>query len=188
VGENLGTVPPEVNTSMRRHNIQQMSVVEYELEAMDTGKALRSIPANSVASLNTHDMAPFRAFLKGLDIGDRLDLGFLDKAGAKNERKRRLVMKRSLVEFLHEAKLLPKDDQPTPRNIFKGTMGLLASSMAKIVLVNIEDLWGEILPQNVPATKAERPNWRRRNRLDLEHIQRSDGASETLQLIEKGRR
>ena len=31
VGENLGTVPPIVNTSMDRHNIQQMYVVQYEV-------------------------------------------------------------------------------------------------------------------------------------------------------------
>ena len=32
-------------------------------------------------------------------------------------------------------------------------MVFLASSMAKVVLVNLEELWGETLPQNVPATQ-----------------------------------
>ena len=32
---------------------------------------------NAVASLNTHDMPPFRSFYGGSDIDDRIDLGFL---------------------------------------------------------------------------------------------------------------
>src|SRR5262249_26799305 len=126
VGENLGTVPPEVNASMRRHNILQMCVVQYELEGMDTEKALRKIPANSIASLNTHDMPPFRAFLSGLDIKDRLDLRFLDRTGATSERKRRTAMRKSLVKFLQEAKLLSKTRALKPMAIFRATMQLLA--------------------------------------------------------------
>src|SRR5262249_33491775 len=56
VGENLGTVPPEVNSSMKRHNIQQLYVVQYELEGPDCWRSLESVPRSTVASLNTHDM------------------------------------------------------------------------------------------------------------------------------------
>ena len=31
-----------------------------------------------------------------------------------------------------------------------------------MVIVNLEDLWGETEPQNWPGTYRERPNWRRR--------------------------
>jgi 4-alpha-glucanotransferase len=39
-----------------------------------------------------------------------------------------------------------------------------------MVLVNMEDLWLEARPQNVPGTSSERPNWRRKARLTLEQI------------------
>jgi 4-alpha-glucanotransferase len=188
VGENLGTVPPEVNSSMKRHNIQQMYVVQYELEGNNCWLGLQSVPKNTMASLNTHDMSPFRAFLTGLDIKDRLDLAFLDKAGARNERARRSEMTRILEKFLKQKKFLPRGGRPTPMQIFKATMQLLASSAANIVLVNIDDLLGQVFPQNVPATQTERPNWKRRIRLTLEQIEKSSAASETLQMIEEERR
>jgi len=36
--------------------------------------------------------------------------------------------------------------------------------------VNLEDLWGETQPQNVPGTTHERPNWRRRARYAMEDM------------------
>ncbi len=39
---------------------------------------VQPVPASEVASVNTHDMPPFAAFWKGLDIDDRLDLGLIE--------------------------------------------------------------------------------------------------------------
>src|SRR5688572_5454747 len=73
VGENLGTVPPKVNACMTRHDLRETYVLQYELRP----KVLRPPPRKSVASLNTHDMPTFEAFLRGLDIDDRHDLGLV---------------------------------------------------------------------------------------------------------------
>ena len=53
---------------------------------------------------------------------------------------------------------------------FFGLLQFLSDSMANIVFVNLEDLWGEVLPQNVPSTDKERPNWRRRVRPGVEQV------------------
>jgi len=161
VGENLGTVPPAVNRALAKHDVHQMYVVQYEIMADPDKPKLRPVPGKSVASLNTHDMPPFEAFLKGHDIADRLDLGFLDEKTAKKERKQRVAMKRKLRSFIYAT-------------------NFLAKSMAEIVLVNIEDLWQETLPQNVPATNKERPNWRRRMRPSIEQIRKMSGVAEVL--------
>lgn len=161
VGENLGTVPPAVNAAMARHDVRQMYVVQYEIMGNPEKPRLRPPPKKSVASLNTHDMPPFRAFLDGKDIDDRLDLGLVDEKTAKKERKPRALMRRKLRSF-------------------RAATEFLANSMANIVLVNLEDLWEETLPQNVPATRTERPNWRRRVRPSLEQIRKMAGAAEVL--------
>jgi 4-alpha-glucanotransferase len=161
VGENLGTVPPAVNAAMKRHDIRQMYVVEYDIMGDPDNPRLHPPPAKSVASINTHDMPPFRAFLDGTDIDDRLDLDFLDEKAAKNERKQRARMRRKLGSF-------------------KAISRFLAGSVANIVLVNLEDLWQETLPQNVPATSTERPNWRRRARPSIEQIRKMAGVAEVL--------
>jgi 4-alpha-glucanotransferase len=161
VGENLGTVPPGVNRALARHNIRGMYVAQYEIMGDPKKPKLRPVSSKNVASLNTHDMPPFQAFLEGLDIDDRLDLGLLDEKTAKTERRQRLTMKRKLRSFLNVTQSL-------------------ARSMADIVLVNMEDLWQETLPQNVPATDKARPNWRRRMRPGIEQIRRMAGLAEVL--------
>ena len=55
--------------------------------------------------------------------------------------------------------------------------------MAKVVLVNLEDLWKETRPQNVPATQKERPNWRRRMKLSIEEIERSKDVNTLLDVV-----
>ena len=61
-----------------------------------------------------------------------------------------------------------------------GLLRFLSHSMANVVLVNLEDLWEETLPQNVPSTSTERPNWRRRVRPSLEQIRRTAAVAEVL--------
>ena len=167
VGENLGNVAPIVNTSMRRHNIQQMYVAQYQLSDSENRNALGRVPANAVASLNTHDMPPYRAFLDGSDIPDKLVLGFVDKQEAIEEENQRARLKKSLVAFLRKRRLLSR---PRPEEILRASLLFLGRSKAKVVLVNLEDLWQEVLPQNIPATSRERPNWRRRLRYSVERI------------------
>jgi 4-alpha-glucanotransferase len=50
----------------------------------------------------------------------------------------------------------------------------LAAGTAEIVQVNLEDLWKETQPQNVPGTSTERPNWRRKTKLTVEEIEGSE--------------
>jgi 4-alpha-glucanotransferase len=159
VGENLGVVPAEVNRSMSLHNVRQLYVAQYET-AVGSGKSvLRKPPAGSVASLNTHDMFPFRAFIEGRDVSARLKLGFITAKEAVAEKKERRRVRKALEKAFGE-------------NVFAGCMKFLEKSSASIVLRNLEDLWGETRPQNIPSTTTEHANWRRRLRYSIERLQR----------------
>jgi 4-alpha-glucanotransferase len=161
VGENLGLVPPEVNEALARHNIRQLYIVQSEASADSRKKPLRKPKEDAVASLNTHDMTPFQSFVTGKDIDDRLSLKFLDQKAARKERKTRDRLRKSLRNFLNR------------KNLFEGSIEFLGRSKASVVLVNLEDLWSETQPQNVPATTKERPNWRRRLRYSIEQMRDS---------------
>jgi 4-alpha-glucanotransferase len=161
VGENLGLVPPEVNEALTRHNIRQLYIVQSELSVESRKKPLQRPNEGVVASLNTHDMAPFQSFVDGKDIDDRLSLKFLDRKTAAKERKTRDRLRKSLRKFLKR------------KNVFQGCVEFLGRSEASVVLVNLEDLWNETQPQNVPATTKERPNWRRRLRYSIEQMRDS---------------
>jgi 4-alpha-glucanotransferase len=51
------------------------------------------------------------------------------------------------------------------------------------MLVNLEDLWLEPAPQNVPGTWHERPNWQRKARFSTEEIRGMNGLVEILKTI-----
>ncbi|MFQ5925930.1 MAG: 4-alpha-glucanotransferase [Terriglobia bacterium] len=186
VGENLGTVPPYVNPTLRRHRIQRMYVVQYELVA-NPRQALRAVSPDSLASLNTHDTPPFTAFWQGLDIKERQALGFLNKTSARRELKNRLALKRALLSFLQHKNLLNRPAKEA-QAVLRGCLAHLAASSAQAVVVNLEDLWGETHAQNLPGSGEKRPNWRRKARYALEKFCRMPQVNDTLRGIDALRR
>ena len=64
----------------------------------------------------------------------------------------------------------------------------LAHSEAGMVIVNLEDLWLEPNPQNVPGTgPREHPNWRRRARYALERLVRLPEVTAVLGVLTRHR-
>jgi 4-alpha-glucanotransferase len=179
VGENLGTVPPEVNSAMTRHHLRKLFVVQYELRP--TPKDALSQPERRVvASLNTHDMPTFAAFWNGDDLADRTDLGLIKKSDLPRAQEARRKLTQSLSTFLKRGGWL-KTTKPNAEAAIKACLAFLASSDAEIVLVSLEDLWAETLSQNVPGTCSERPNWRRKAKLSLEQIEFNEGIKVLLE-------
>jgi 4-alpha-glucanotransferase len=177
VGEDLGTVPPEVPRAMAQHNVQRMYVIQYEAQA-DPKQPLPPVPAGAVASVNTHDMPPFAAYFEGKDIAERERLGLLGEQNPEGEREKRRAAIEALIAFLHgEGRLGEEDDA---RSVLRACLRHLATSSARIVLVNLEDLWLETQPQNVPSTSGECANWRNKARYSLEEWQHVPGMVELL--------
>jgi 4-alpha-glucanotransferase len=185
VGENLGTVPPEVNESMARHRLREMFVAQYE-QRPDSKAALRTPPARSVAGINTHDMPMFAAHWKGEDIHDRNQLGLIPDRDLAMELSKRKALNAALAGYLStHGRLKAKRN---PGAVLKALLTWLAASPAEIVLVNLEDLWLEELPQNTPGTCAERPNWKRKAKLSLEKIFKNREIKEFLSNVARARR
>ena len=165
VGENLGTVPPEVNRSMRRHGLRTMFVVQYDARP-DPRTALREPPRACAASLNTHDMPTWAAFWRGLDIADRQRLGLITRQQTRDERRCRAELRAALETFLRRKRLLA--GKASVRSVFQAVVRFLRQGDAEVVLLNLEDLWLETRPQNTPGTSTERVNWRRKMKMPLE--------------------
>lgn len=166
VGEDLGTVPGVVRPAMTRHGLSRMYVLSFELTG-DPRAAVRPVFSNAVASLNTHDTPPFAAFWQGLDIKKRLELGFLDAAGAQKEQQAHQALREALGTFLREKGLINQTDIEA---MVRGCLAFLSMSQAWSVLVNLEDLWLEVESQNMPGTRDEHPNWRRKARYSFEEF------------------
>lgn len=185
VGENLGTVPGYVNESLHRHGICPLYVVEYVTEG-PSPRIPTPVPPGTVASVNTHDMAPFAAYWAGRDLDQRAEAGLLPKEKVAAERLRRAGTRDRMVRTLTRGGWL--QGTPTPRSVFDAVLALLAASDAWLVLVNLEDLWGETEPQNLPGTGQERPNWRRRLRRSFAEIREDPGIARALRRIDRIRK
>jgi 4-alpha-glucanotransferase len=168
VGENLGTVPAVVNQSLERHGLRSMFVVQFE-ERANAQAALCAPPRLGVASVNTHDTPTFAAHWRGDDLEDCVALGLLPRKELKGAKKNRERLKTALVRFLKTQGLLKAGKAGAPE-VLRALLAWLKSSPSEIVLINLEDLWLERRPQNVPGTSTERPNWRRKARFSLEEI------------------
>jgi 4-alpha-glucanotransferase len=187
VGENLGTVPPEIGEAMDRHDVLGMYVVQYELQP--GGQGLRTPPARSAASLNTHDMPTFRSFWEARDVAEMQELGFFDEQQAREERERRAQLRREMVETLPaEERGDQGDDRRACAGVLRRLLDGLAASPARMVLVNLEDLWGETEPQNVPGTHLEKPNWRRKARPTFEEFSQKPEVVEALRRMDRIRK
>jgi 4-alpha-glucanotransferase len=183
VGEDLGMVPPEVRPMMEKHGIFRMFVGQYELISENQ---LGNIPVQSVASLNTHDMFPFASFWQENDILERQKLKLLNEASAKKELEARRNVKRALISILQYKGLSNEVSQDTEATL-KAILGLFAASPAYAVLLNLEDLWLESHPQNIPGTQRNQ-NWSRKVRYSFEEFSKSPAITETLKKINQSRK
>jgi 4-alpha-glucanotransferase len=186
VGEDLGTVRAAVRATMRRRGVMRTSVTELDLKP-ERDPVIADPPAGALAALDTHDLVPFAGFLDGLDIADRRRLGLIDDATADGLRAQRTEVLGRFARLLHERGLLETPDGDGPA-LMAAALASLAESDAAIVLVTLEDLWGERLSQNIPGTGREEPNWRRRSRLTLEELTASPEVVATLQRMDERRR
>lgn len=157
VGENLGTVPPEVNEAMMRHGVYETYVLQYELPGA-AQRALRTAPRGALASLNTHDMPPFASYWSGDDIDLRTRLGISNETLAEQERQERATERETLQRVLLEEGLLTEGSGDVAK-LFEASVRLLARSAAQYIVINLEDLWLETETQNVPGTAEG--NWQR---------------------------
>lgn len=177
VGEDLGTLPPDVHPAMERHHFHTMYVVQY-FSQPEPERALPPVPATAVASLETHDMPPFAGFWEGRDVQDRQDFGLMGQQDPAQEKQRRQAQVRALVHFLKKKGVLA--EAADVGTVLRACLAYLRASPTPLVLVNLEDLWLETKAQNVPSTRDEHPNWRRKARHSLEEIGRMPELAQVL--------
>jgi 4-alpha-glucanotransferase len=158
VGENLGIVPESVNQGLRHHRWREIFVLQFRLTG-SMERPLDPVPASAVASFNTHDTPTYAGFRLGRDLDDRVAAGFLERGKAQELAKERAFA---------VAALDAKTGAPPgiSRESFVAWLRQLLESDADLVSVNIEDLWLEENPQNIPG-RVERTNWSRKLRFSL---------------------
>jgi 4-alpha-glucanotransferase len=196
VGEDLGTVPDGVRSRMADDRMLRSWVLQFESTAADP---LPPAPTGVLASWGTHDLPRFVAYFSGDDIGEREREGQLSTTEAAAERDGRTQWRAALLRALDLDDALDVDDafdaddggdgSGVPALALRGCLLHLASGAADLVLIDLEDLWGEREPQNRPGTGAGGANWRRRGVRTLSEARREStttGFLRTLGLARQG--
>ncbi len=163
IGENLGTVPPEVDAAMVERRLMGMTAAQYD--GGDQALAPGASKPELLAAANTHDMPTFAGYLAGRDIDLREALGLLDASAAAYDRR----LRKAAVKRLHET--LGERDEDA---LFDALMDRLCDSPSPVVMLALEDLWGEREPQNIPGVSAGYPCWRRPMHMSLESMLERD--------------
>ncbi len=170
VGENLGTVPPEIDEALPRHKIWGMYLAQFQDWKGKEGKegVAPAPPApptdRDVALIGTHDTPTFAGWLTGADIAERVQYRLLAQEGAPAEQQSRAEQ----AEWL--AKRFEKPPGDT-RGLLVAVLEWLGRSPSPLVVPWLEDLWLEERAVNLPGTPSYvRPNWQRPMRLLLDEI------------------
>jgi len=198
VGEDLGTVPEGFRDDMQRRAILSYRVLMFEREHGDGGFIKpAAYPELAAAAVSTHDLATLQGFWQARDLDWRDKIGVYASAeDAERDRRHRLASREKLAEALcgegglspEAAALLNEMAPDGPMALAVAAHRFLASARSRLLLVQLEDLLGEIEQVNLPGTVDEHPNWRRKLRLTLEEILADPAIRRLAQAIEDGRR
>jgi 4-alpha-glucanotransferase len=160
-GENLGTVPVEIDEALPRHRIWGMYLAQFQAaEDPDFGPP----SDHDMALVNTHDTPTFAGWLAGVDIGERVRHGLLAEEAEAEVREERAAAIHRLTGALGGS----EDD---PRALLRTLLEWLGRSDSPLVVTWLEDLWLEEHGVNLPGTRSsDRPNWQRPMRRLLDEV------------------
>ena len=175
VGEDLGTVPPEVPPELRRRRILSSRVFYFERQGERYRPAADWEPA-SLATANTHDLPPIAGYWSGRDLELRRATGAIPSDEALDWALRdRAATRRQILARLAEDGLLPSPEEPADPAELRGAVhAFLCGTPAAMVGINLDDLVGEREPVNLPGVMPDRySSWTRRLALPVEALARS---------------
>ncbi|MDH3290193.1 MAG: 4-alpha-glucanotransferase [Gemmatimonadota bacterium] len=161
VGENLGTVPPEIDKALPRHRIWGTYLAQFQA-SKDPDVAPPT--AADMAQVGTHDTPTFAGWLVGADIDERVRHRLLAEEAVPSVREERSRATQRLADMLD----CSVDE---PQVFLAQLLEWLGRSDSPLVVPWLEDLVLEDRGVNLPGTRSsERPNWQRPMRKLLDEI------------------
>jgi len=183
VGEDLGTVEPEIRETLARFGILSYRLFYFEKNPSGGFRKPGEYPAHSLVSSTTHDLPTIAGFWIGADIEARRTAGVIDDEGVRAQLAARADEKQKMLDVLFEMKLIPEH---LPRQagaypeltgeLHNAVIGFLALTPSQLLAINQEDLTKEPAQQNLPGTTWQYPNWGRKMRFTVEELRSNEDA------------
>jgi 4-alpha-glucanotransferase len=186
VGEDLGTVEPEVTEALAAQRMLGCMVLWFARDEDAPGQPLlapRQWPQRAAASISTHDLPTAVGFLRGEHVRARAALGLLNDEAAEWAQAR--TERAELVGLLRDEGLLA--DGETEDDIVVAMHALLARTPCQLLLASPYDVVGEVRQPNLPGTIDEYPNWRLPLPVTLEQLQHHPRVRRTADVLHAAR-
>jgi 4-alpha-glucanotransferase len=168
IGEDLGTVPAGFRERIARANILSYRVLYFEKD-YTSGAFLdaSAYPRLSLAVASSHDLPTVSAWWQHEDIDLQQKIGRVDSEHSMHAA---LTERAKDRERLAEAIGLPHGDTADEKDVVCALHAFLARTQAAVAIAQLDDITLEREPVNVPCTRDEYPNWRRRYGMELEDL------------------
>lgn len=178
IGEDLGTVPDTVRNSLASLGVLSYRLLYFEKDAQGDFKPPASYPHQALVAIGTHDLPTLSGFWHGDDLAERTALGhFPFEATRDKQIIIRAEDRTRLLIALEKERVLPATLTTDPLSSPSMTPELacavhayLANTPSKIMMVQLEDIFGQRNQVNLPGTSSERPNWRYRQTVEIEDL------------------
>ncbi|HEV2447205.1 MAG TPA: 4-alpha-glucanotransferase, partial [Candidatus Sulfopaludibacter sp.] len=177
IGEDLGTVEPEVREALARFGILSYRLFYFERDKRGEFRPHNEYPRQALVSSTTHDLPTLAGFWVGADIQARRDAGLVDEAAWRHQKESRAEEKQKMLDALFRLELmppqLPRDAPSYPEltgELHNAIVGFLALTPSQLLAINQEDLTKELAQQNLPGSTWQYPNWGRKMRYTVEQL------------------
>jgi 4-alpha-glucanotransferase len=183
VGEDLGTVEPEVRETLARLGIFSYRLFYFEKNTNGAFRRSDEYPPHALVSSTTHDLPTLAGFWVGADIEARRSAGLIDAAAYAAQFENRAREKQKMVDVLFEQGFLkpelPRralDYAELTGDLHHAVIGFLAETPCQLLAINQEDLTKELHQQNLPGSTWQYPNWGRKMRFTVEELRQDPEA------------
>lgn len=188
VGEALGTVPEGLCEELAAAQILSYRVLRFERNA-EGFLPPDLYPRLAVACAATHDLPPLAGWWGGDDLAESAKLGLLpDTSSAAAERTAEKTALMEAVARQNPPGSMQDSEAPLSETAAASIHGYVAASNSVLTLIQADDLAMETVAVNLPGTDEERPNWRRKLGVAVEHLFALSPAKAILEEVRRNRR
>ena len=178
IGEDLGTVPDEIRVALSTLGVLSYRLFYFQRDSRGDFASPSDYAAQAAVAVTTHDLPTLAGFWHGQDLNERSMLNLYPSAQIREQEiSRRAEDRGRLLRALERAGLLPAGITVNPASspamspaLIRAVHCYLGQAPSKVMLVQFEDVLGQLAPVNLPGTVDERPNWRQKLEVDLDDL------------------
>ena len=157
IGEDLGTVTPEMRAALNEAGVLSYRPLLFEKESSGEYSPPGAYPREALVCVTTHDLPTWKGYwqVHDLKLRKRLKLSkdYGKEVAIREEEKKRL------------ARALEREGMDLSA---RSAHAFIARTPSKLAMVQPEDVLDMLDQANLPGTVDQHPNWRRRLPLELE--------------------